>query len=499
MNNSKRLLALAVSAAIAAPMSAYATNGMNLEGYGPIATGMGGASMAYDNGTAAVMNNPATLGLMDEGNRIDVAWGFLGPNVDASYDDGMLSGNWSSDANAFNMPAFGWAQKKSKLTYGVGMFAQGGMGTEFKPTATKPTPGTAFVFAPNPPYTFGGNLSQASVIAADVMGWDEFSEVGVMRIIAPLSYNVNDKLTVGGSIDYVRASMDIKMAMAGGMMMDMMPTAYNPAATQTYGTLSGTMIDGMATQMGLGNITGVYGGYFDFADDNPYTGETTGSGFAGKLGVTYEISEQLSVGATYHSKTNLGDLSGDATVSMAVATPGGDMVMPLSGKIKVKDFQWPTTMGVGVSYKPTGKWQVAADVKRINWSDVMEDFHMVFTADGSASNGGFANTSMDAVLFQEWKDQTVLQLGVAYNATSALVVRAGMNKSDNPIPDDYLNYLFPATIKDHYTVGFGYSFNQASDLNFSYTYAPEVSEKASNGIEIDHSQSNWQMMYSHSF
>ena len=33
--------------------SAYATNGMNVEGYGPIASGMGGASMAYDNGNAA--------------------------------------------------------------------------------------------------------------------------------------------------------------------------------------------------------------------------------------------------------------------------------------------------------------------------------------------------------------------------------------------------------------------------------------------------------------
>ena len=58
--------------------SAYATNGMNLEGYGPIATGMGGASMAYDNGNAAVMNNPATLGLRGQGSRLDVALGMLG-------------------------------------------------------------------------------------------------------------------------------------------------------------------------------------------------------------------------------------------------------------------------------------------------------------------------------------------------------------------------------------------------------------------------------------
>ena len=45
--------------------TAHATNGMNMEGYGPIAAAMGGASMAYDNGTAAMMNNPATIGLMD--------------------------------------------------------------------------------------------------------------------------------------------------------------------------------------------------------------------------------------------------------------------------------------------------------------------------------------------------------------------------------------------------------------------------------------------------
>lgn len=72
MMTSKRLLAVAISAALYAPLSAFATNGMNMEGYGPIATSMGGASMAYDNGTAAMANNVATLGLAEDGNRIDV-------------------------------------------------------------------------------------------------------------------------------------------------------------------------------------------------------------------------------------------------------------------------------------------------------------------------------------------------------------------------------------------------------------------------------------------
>src|SRR5512144_4479 len=110
-----------------ASTSVYATNGMNLEGYGPIATGMGGASMAYDNGTAAVMNNPATLGLMPDGDRLDVALGYLGPHVKS----GMGSFSADSSANAFYMPAVGIMKKSGQVAYGVGVFAQGGMGTEY--------------------------------------------------------------------------------------------------------------------------------------------------------------------------------------------------------------------------------------------------------------------------------------------------------------------------------------------------------------------------------
>src|SRR5512145_317330 len=92
---------------LAASTSVYATNGMNLEGYGPIATGMGGASMAYDNGTAAMMNNPATLGLMPAGNRLDVALGYLGPHIKASAPGAPDA---TSSADAFFMPAIGWIQ-----------------------------------------------------------------------------------------------------------------------------------------------------------------------------------------------------------------------------------------------------------------------------------------------------------------------------------------------------------------------------------------------------
>ena len=78
----KKIAALLAIAGIASP--ALATNGMNLEGYGAVATAMGGASMAYDNGAGAMMNNPATLGLMGQGSAVGIALGFLGPDVKSS-------------------------------------------------------------------------------------------------------------------------------------------------------------------------------------------------------------------------------------------------------------------------------------------------------------------------------------------------------------------------------------------------------------------------------
>ena len=57
-------LAAVLATTLGALPLAHATNGMLLEGYGPVAAGMGGASTATDNGIAAVtQSNPSTVKL----------------------------------------------------------------------------------------------------------------------------------------------------------------------------------------------------------------------------------------------------------------------------------------------------------------------------------------------------------------------------------------------------------------------------------------------------
>ena len=94
---------------------------------------------------------------------------------------------------------------------------------------------------------------------------------------------------------------------------------------------------------------------------------------------------KTTIGATYHSKTRLSDLEAkEATVSFNVDINAGptNLAIPVSGKMTVKDFQWPETYGIGIAYEASEKWILAADYKRINWAAVMKDFKMEFTPAG---------------------------------------------------------------------------------------------------------------------
>jgi long-chain fatty acid transport protein len=475
--------------------AAHATNGMNMEGYGPIATGMGGASMAYDNGTAAMMNNPATLSLMESKARLDLAIGFLGPNVTSSKSG---ESDAKSSGDLYMMPAFGYARKGGKLTYGLGVFAQGGMGTEY---------------------------AADSFLAAG-SGEKVRSEVSVGRVLIPVAYDVNDKWKVGGSLDFVWAEMDLKMALSGAQFLDM---AGSFGGSMTYGSVSGSMMNAFGQSVAFGIISNGQGGNpipvtwgrFDFSDGSDFSGKAKGTGFAGKLGAVYQASKNLSFGFAYHSKTAIGDLEASGAnvtfnanvdnnilngtwnpgVSGSAAGTYTAVPVPLTGKIQVKDFQWPQMIGVGTAYQASSKLMVVFDYKWINWADTMKNFKMTFTADANQAGlgQGFANTVLDATMYQNWKDQNVFMLGAGYNFTDAFTGRIGFDIANNPIPDKYENPLFPAIVKNHYMLGAGYAFSKASSIDFSFTYAPEVSATNGQGVKTTHSQMNEQIMYSYRF
>ncbi|MFZ3174731.1 MAG: outer membrane protein transport protein [Thiobacillus sp.] len=378
-----KLAATLAAVGLVAPSLVMATNGMVMEGYGPIAAGMGGAAMAYDNGTAALANNPATLGLMADGSRLDVMVGFVGPDLETSM------GMGKSEADAFYMPAIGYVKKQGNLVYGAGIYGQGGMGTEYA----------------------NGDMAQ----------------VGVGRVIFPLAYSVNPRFNIGGSVDVVWAGMDL--------VADLNP--FNP------------------------------GKEINFKDDSDFTGAAKGYSVAAKLGFTYRLNDALTVGGVYQTAANLPDLKDD--------------------DYKVTGFDMPAMLGLGLAWQASERLMVAADVKDVMWGSSMNTVTI------------YQNGMVVAPFQQDWDDQIVLSLGLAYRFSDAVTGRVGYNHGENPIPDAFVNYLWPAIMEDHYTAGFGYAFSKQSALNFGLSYVPEVSVTAGSGMSIDHSQINWQLMYSHTF
>lgn len=375
---------------------------MNLEAYGAKAGGMGGASLAYENGNSALMNNPATLGLRQEGQNLGLGLTVLMPDVKTMI--GPMT--FPSGGDQYLMPSISYIRKSGNITYGLGMLAQGGMGTEYGDNA------------------FGTGLPMRS-------------EVGFGRLMFPLAYNVNSNLTVAGQVDYVWASMDVQMS----------PDGVN---------------------------------YVSFSDNNDFTGEASGNGWAFKLGAHYKVSDTFSVGATYHSKTDISDLEGSGTFNF----------MPAN--FKVIDFQWPETYGVGVAWQASPSWMLAADIKHLGWKKSMKDFRL-------AVNG------MEMSLPQNWKNQTVYMLGAQYMVKPGLALRFGINYADNPIPDETLNPLFPATVKTHYTLGVGWNIGGGHSMAGSIAIAPKVTTTNPNMFgpgmagTVTHSQTTLRVNYNYAF
>lgn len=478
----KKIAALLAMAGIASP--ALATNGMNMEGYGPVATGMGGASFAYDNGAAGLINNPATLGLMAAGaSRLDVAVGGLHPSVTTK-----MSGrsDADSDGTAYYMPAMGYVRKDGKFSWGAGLMAQGGMGTEY---------GTGSFLSG---YQSAGYMLSGGMAGSQGMSDRENrSELGIGRVMFPLVFEVNDALHIGGTVDYLWGGLDLQMVMPGAMFAQF--TGFGGAQASPLGQASGSMVQAFG---GFG-LQDVNWAQFDFSKGtNGMTQQLTTTGWAGNLGFVYKISPQLSIGGVYHAKTKLDDMEGDGAINMSVVMGSNTMPMSVSGRLKVVNFQWPETYGLGAAYQVNDRLMLAADYKRIGWAKVMKNFQMSFTASGNSGMlAGLNGTTMDATLYQNWEDQDVFMMGGSYKLSDMLTLRAGANFANNPIPDSFMNPLFPAIVKNHYMGGAGLAISKSSSLDFSFTYAPEVSATNQNmgGVTTTHSQTNWQLLYSYRF
>lgn len=145
------------------------------------------------------------------------------------------------------------------------------------------------------------------------------------------------------------------------------------------------------------------------------------------------------------------------------------------------DFDIPTNYGVGLSWRPTRKLMIAADVSKIKFSEVPA------VGNSSRSAGPLCNClgNEDGPGFG-WRDVTVKKLGLEYQATRNLLLRAGYNKGDNPVTEENVtfNILAPGVVTKHYTLGATYRLSEATEISGHYMRAPTVRVRGESALPL---------------
>ncbi|AEI82631.1 protein TbuX (plasmid) [Cupriavidus necator N-1] len=448
-------VASAICAAVLCP-HANATEVFNMEGYGPISRGMGGIGVAYDIGSAAMMLNPATLGLMPEGKHISIGLDVVNTDIkvtNTATGESVHSGKHGSNNGPYFAPELAFVYRRNPYAFGVGVFAEGGVGTQ---------------------YGSSSFLSRTTTNSVDT-GLDNFSRLLVLRIPFSAAYNVTDKLTVGGSLDVVWTALNV------GMLLDASQIGGLAAANRVSGTLVPALL----------GIPGLSGGHIRFSRDGLVGGGADAWGVAGKLGMTYQLAPSTRIGVAYSSKTAVGDLRGNATLNAVSATAGN---IPVSGTIVVRNFQMPAQFSLGISHDITDNLTVAADYQRIFWASTMKNINIGFTSSGNGAN-------LNISLPQNYRDTNVFGVGASYRINSKWTFRGGVRYAQEAIPGDSLLAVIPATPTTHLSTGASYAIGKDDILDFALSLALQKTLTNPGGtnssvpIRTEHSQLNAVIAY----
>ena len=129
-------------------------------------------------------------------------------------------------------------------------------------------------------------------------------------------------------------------------------------------------------------------------------------------------------------------------------------------------FDIPSNFTVGFAFRPTNQWLIALDFERIYYDDVPSvnnpSANLVPCLPSQAGPGqsSYCLGGSNGAGFG-WQPIDVWKIGVQYQLNDQWQLRGGYNHSDNPITpaDVTFNILAPGVVKDQWSVGTSYKFN----------------------------------------
>ncbi len=433
MTLKKQTLVLSLLLSTAAP-SAFATNGYFSHGLGVKNKGMAGAGTAMPSESMAATSNPASAVIV--GDRFDVAVGLFSPLRSYKSGPSQVNGQFGaftigpndidSDSEFFLIPNIGKVWPMSGDTaIAVNFYGRGGMNSDysggtatFDPDGPGPAPVGTF------PGTYGAgktgiNLSQAFLDVTYAMKRGDWN-IGISGVLA---LQVFEAKGVGSFAGF----------------------------TETFAASGGTVLP----------------------ENLSNNGTDVSYGYGVKVGVIYEATDRLNLGAAYQSKTIMTDFDDYADLFAG----GGGFDIPASGRLSA-------------SYRTTDAVSIHFDYEYTWYSDI-DSVGNSITNIFACPTAGAGGTDLSSCLGGKngagfgWDDVEVFKFGIEYIASDKMTYRGGYSFAQNPIDNDEVlfNILAPATVEQHITFGFTRQLDNDREYSVSFMYAPSNSVKGRNTFD----------------
>lgn len=196
-----------------------------------------------------------------------------------------------------------------------------------------------------------------------------------------------------------------------------------------------------------------------------------GSGFAPGVtaGVFWEPSPKHAFGLQYFGPIGM-EYSGHARVHIPKFTaqvpvaPG--VVLPIKvPKVDTEEdadikIQFPQTITLGYSYRPTPEWNFEVDVEWTDWDNLnTPTIHL--------------SKNPDVPLVFNYESSFLYEFGVTRKFAGGWSASAGYIYSENSVPNESFNPLVPDTNRHVFSAGFGRKYDVWSwYLAYQYAYGP---------------------------
>lgn len=255
------------------------------------------------------------------------------------------------------------------------------------------------------------------------------SEVGNVRINPTVAFRAGDRLAVGGGINYVLGSADLRR------------------------------------QLNITGLNAALGG--DTSPDPDGSGrlDLTGSAWGFNLGLLLHLNESHSFGVSYRSRIKTefdGTLSAVGLKDESAEVFGGNRyVTGVETRIP-----FPDIVAIGYTWRPDPTLDVSFDVQWANWS-IFSEQRLKFTEETDPDRLAILNA--DNPTPRNWRDTYSFAIGTEYRPRQHLALRGGAYYAPSPVPSSTFDPGTP--FLDRFGLTFGTGYDWSKDLTLDAAVA----------------------------